>query len=99
MKRILGKCIRAQFSAKIYLNLNCQDRAFDLVDAVCGRYGRDLQLAGSHPHGRRQVKAAGEDGHHYHVGDNIDDDDKDPIMFGMTRLNPGGTRGHVHGRD
>ena len=46
----------------------CQDPTFNLVDSVCGRYGRNLQLAGSHTHGRRQVKIAGDDD---------DDDDGD----------------------
>ena len=55
-----------------YLIKMCQDPTFDLVDSVCGRYGRNLQLAGCYTHGRRQVKIAGND----------DDDDDDDYFYG-----------------
>merc|ERR1712211_54524 len=45
-----------------------QDRVVYLVDSVRGRHGWHLQLAGSHPHGRRQVQAAGCSRRHLHWG-------------------------------
>ena len=35
-----------------------------MIMTVTVRHGWHLQLAGSHPHGRRQVQAAGEDHDH-----------------------------------